>query len=243
MVDVGRAVTPAKRKLDDRELKLEELERRETRPPPGEVNGGHTMAQRTPRASMSPLMHRKKRIRHQTPPTWAQTHAGSRSQTLNHANAEMRKRGPPSINGKQSSVGRQDRASRHASPETTRSVPAAAPPPVESKPESNLGPWEPCITGVRPYEELSRQVADFLFINVVNNNLGGEIANPDIQFEIEAKLGTLIDKDTNERVYRYVTSECLLHDTGRIAFRSSMTEVGTFLRTVPSTVKFISRQC
>jgi hypothetical protein len=88
-----------------------------------------------------------------------------------------------------------------------------------------LGPWEPSITGLKPYEELSRQVADFLFVNVLKTPDMGEITSRGIQFEVEAKLGTLIDRDTNHRISRGVASECVLSDNNRVAFKSSMTEV------------------
>lgn len=71
-------------------------------------------------------------------------------------------------------------------------------------------------------------MADFLFIHVINNQDMQEITSRGIQFEIEAKLGTLIDKDTNQRVDRFVTTECILDDNGRVAFKSSMTEVSAW---------------
>lgn len=82
--------------------------------------------------------------------------------------------------------------------------------------------------GVKPAEEVSKVIADFLFIHVVNGNDIQEVLSRGIEFEIEAKLGTLIDKDTNHRVDRGLESECILQDTGRIAFKSSMTEVSYF---------------
>lgn len=88
-----------------------------------------------------------------------------------------------------------------------------------------LGPWEESVTGEKPYEELTRKVADFLYLNVVINPNMAEIQGLGVQFEIEAKLGTLISKDTNQRVSLPVASECLLQDTGRWSFKSSMTEV------------------
>jgi hypothetical protein len=68
-------------------------------------------------------------------------------------------------------------------------------------------------------------VADFLFLNVINTPDMREISSRGIQFEIEAKLGTLIDRDTNQRVDRGIASECVLMDNSRVAFKSSMTEV------------------
>lgn len=95
---------------------------------------------------------------------------------------------------------------------------------AEPTPADILGPWEATITGVKPYEEISKAIADFLFINVVNASDIQEITGRGIQFEIEAKLGTLIDKDTNHRVQRSLESECILESSSRVAFRSSMTE-------------------
>lgn len=79
------------------------------------------------------------------------------------------------------------------------------------------------MTGAKPYEELTRKVADFLYVNVVSSPNMMEIQQLDVQFEIEAKLGQLISKDTNHRIELPVASECLLLDTGRVTFKSSMT--------------------
>lgn len=72
---------------------------------------------------------------------------------------------------------------------------------------------------------MSKIVADFMFRNVVNGPDMQEIASRGIEIEIEAKLGTLIDKDTNQRVDRFLDSECVLADTNRVAFKSRMNEV------------------
>lgn len=83
------------------------------------------------------------------------------------------------------------------------------------------------MTGVKPSEEIAKSVADFLFIHVINNEDIQEITSRKINFEIEAKLGTLIDKDTNLRVEKGVRTECILRDNGRTAFKSSMNEVSS----------------
>ena len=230
VVDSDRAVTPAKRKLEDRDLSPRELEHREARPPPGEVNGGHIPSNASAsRTSSSPVMPRKKRLRRPQPPIWAQSARSLGNKMPNQANFVLQKRVHAHVNGKQEESIKPNRQSRHASPTTSRPqqgqnrTPAA--PPVETGPQDLLGPWETCITGVKPYEELSHTVADFLFMNVINNEDLQEITSRGIQFEIEAKLGTLIEKDTNHRVDRLLDSECVLHNNGRIAFRSSMTEV------------------
>lgn len=235
-MDIDRAVTPAKRKLEDRDLSPRELEHKESRPPPAEaVNGGHT----TPPFQSRPAVVRKNRVPRTEVPVWAQDARTLRNKMPKNVNFVLQKR-VAHVNGKKDSIGKADglgktdsvgkpeRVSRHTSPETTRSQPTTnkpAPPPVEPGPPDILGPWEPSITGVKPYEEVSRLVADFLFINVVNNEEIKEIMSRGIQFEIEAKLGRLIDKDTNQRVERFLASEGALRDTGRTAFKSTMTEV------------------
>ncbi|KAH7140106.1 putative mRNA capping nucleoside-triphosphatase [Dactylonectria estremocensis] len=223
VIDSDRAVTPAKRKLEDRDLSPRELEHRETRPPPGEVNGGHVPHQARSSHSSSPVMARKKRLRRPAPPIWAQSARSLGKSMPNHANFVLQKRAHVPVNGKHDGSAR---PSRHTSPETTRSHQPShsQPSPAEPGPQDILGPWEASITGVKPYEEMSKTVADWLFINVINNEDMQEITSRGIQFEIEAKLGTLIDKDTNHRVDRLLESECVLHDNARIAFRSSMTE-------------------
>jgi hypothetical protein len=226
-----RAATPAKRKLADRDLSPRELEKNDVRPPPGQVNGSHASLARSSTQPAQPKpapVAVKKRTRHPSVPVWAQMWNQRENRRLHKANFELQKRGPPGVNG--SAPPKADRTSRHPSPEATRTSSTAKERPAEvvvpKGPEDLLGPWEPCIIGVKPYEEIPKAVADFIFIHVVSNPDNGEIMSRNVQFEIEAKLGTLIDKDTNERVDKYVSTECLLQDTGRLAFKSSMTTVG-----------------
>jgi hypothetical protein len=54
----------------------------------------------------------------------------------------------------------------------------------------------------------------------------GEIQSRGVKFEIEAKFGMLIDKNTQQRVELPVQSECVLTEGGNwLGFRSSMTEL------------------
>lgn len=225
-IEPERAVTPAKRKLDDRNLSPKELEHKETRPPPGDLNGSHSSSKQP---SSSPAAAKKRRAHRAQPPIWAQSAYSLGNKMPNHGNFVLQKRVHSHINGKAEGGSKTDRSSRHASPDAPRTslstASKSAPPVAESGPQDILGPWEASITGVKPYEELSKTVADFIFIHVVNNPDIKEITSRGIQFEIEAKLGTLIDKDTNYRVDRLLDTECVLHDTGRVAFKSSMTEV------------------
>lgn len=89
-----------------------------------------------------------------------------------------------------------------------------------------LGPWEPTLSGQKPQEELTKQVADWLYIYVLNHPALGEMQSRGIQFEVEAKLGILVDRDTNHRLRLPVASECILdNDLQGVAFKSTMTPV------------------
>ncbi len=96
-----------------------------------------------------------------------------------------------------------------------------------------LGPWEPSFLNIITYDEVTRRISDFLFQEVVlRDDVGtgpaGSAPGPDAVLEIEAKIGHLIDKNTNDRLRLPVMSECVLDKRNpdlRIQFQSSMTEV------------------
>lgn len=243
-----RANTPAKRKISDRDVDDRSDMRDVRRRQDSGTNG--KAAPTTPhetrpdlggsQASVSPVVQKRKRKprRYDQPPPWAVT-AGSNAK-LKHPGFEFPKRKPhrkPSpANGRPPAVKQE---SRHASPEARRSQPPpAGPPPAaltgpHAEITSILGPWEPTISNLKPLDEINKAVADFLFINVINNPDAGEIAHHRIAYEIEAKLGRVIDRDTNERVSPMVTTECVLDDRGRFGFQSSMTEVSLGDPSVP----------
>ncbi|KAL2151197.1 hypothetical protein VTH82DRAFT_6295 [Thermothelomyces myriococcoides] len=231
-----RAATPAKRKLDDRELQPDELEKRETRPPPFENQNGRTTTT-VPNADASvhrpamPTQTMKKRVVYRTVPPWAQS---LKDRAPAHPNRVLYQPIPhtgPHVNGKTDRpFARSERMqSRHASPEEKRAASSITPVPSMPPDAGNqwglLGPWEASITNSVPQEQFSKAVADFLFQYVILNEDMGEIQSRGVKFEIEAKLGMLIDKDTNQRVRLPVLSECVLSDGGNwLGFRSSMTE-------------------
>ena len=103
--------------------------------------------------------------------------------------------------------------------------------------EEVLGPWEKSITDMEPADEIMRTIADFLFTEIVlRNDVGagpvGGASAPGAVLEIEAKIGQIIDKNTNERLRLPVMTECVVSKNDpnlRIAFKSSMTEVGTVM--------------
>ena len=96
-----------------------------------------------------------------------------------------------------------------------------------------LGPWEPSFLNTIPYDEVTRRISDFLFQEVVlRDDVGtgpaGGRPGPDAVLEIEAKIGHLLDKHTNDRLRLPVMTECVLDKRDpnlRIQFQSSMTEV------------------
>jgi hypothetical protein len=81
--------------------------------------------------------------------------------------------------------------------------------------------FEPSITNKIPYEELTKLVADFLFTEVVLRDDVAEV--PGATLEIEAKVGVLIDKHTDQRVRLPVLTESVLADDVKAKFTSSMT--------------------
>ena len=102
-------------------------------------------------------------------------------------------------------------------------------------PQASLGveptKIEPSILNTIPYEEVTRLVSDFLFTEVVLRDdvgAGPTGGNQGAVLEIEAKLGQLIDKNTNDRLRLPVMSECIISKGDpnlRHSFKSSMTQV------------------
>ena len=86
---------------------------------------------------------------------------------------------------------------------------------------------EPSITNVIPYEDLVRQICDWISYQIA----GKTPPTDDAEFEIEAKLGAIVDRDTKERVRLPVSSEAILDTTqlGQIQFASTMDEVGALI--------------
>lgn len=95
-----------------------------------------------------------------------------------------------------------------------------------------LGHWEPSMLGVEPAEELPTIIMDFLYQQIMSRrDVGvgpaGGAAKLGAIFEIEAKIGQLIDQNTNERLVLPVLNECVVNHNSnlRVKFQSSMTEV------------------
>ncbi|KAJ2980846.1 hypothetical protein NUW58_g6837 [Xylaria curta] len=230
-----RDMTPAKRKIDDRDLRPDEVENQRQPPPPPKMNGNHALSQPP---STSPTMPRKKRVAHGTPPIWAQTgHKRTLGASRNYSIKQLGGNVPSSsasVNGnhrESGQISRVENVSRHASPETTRSTTLSKEEPSQGMAKDPLTfggqpfPWEPTIEASKPIDVISRSIADFFVFNVLQGPNPAELRARGAQFEIEAKLGTIIDKSTNDRVeLRVQAGECVIGEGARIAFRSSMTE-------------------
>ncbi|KAJ3551657.1 hypothetical protein NPX13_g11310 [Xylaria arbuscula] len=229
--------TPAKRKLDERDLRPDEVENQRQPPPPPKLNGNHSLPSQ-PSSTSSPTMARKRRIVHSTGPVWAQsgrkrTLAASRNYSIKQ-HKPVAPSSTTSVNGtypEPSAAIRAEHASRHNSPETARSTTLAREEPNQptAKGSSTFGgqpfPWEPTIENAKPIDFISRSLADFFVFNVLHGPNPAELRSRGATFEIEAKLGTIIDKSTNDRIeLRIQGGECIIGEEARIAFRSSMTE-------------------
>lgn len=181
-----------------------------------EVNGNY---QRALSSTASPQQPPKKRTRYVEPPIWAQSvrkHVGTR--------------GVPKVNGKQhipSSVSAsapvkiETNGHRQPSPLIPQGESVAN----DSDPHASalLGPWETSISGKKPMQEIVKQIADWIFINVIQRDDLGELSSHGVEIEIEAKLGQFIDQGT--RIHFPVTTEAIFAGGGDIRFQSAMTEV------------------
>ena len=211
-----------KRKMDDRKMPAEQhrpSQYPDVKPP---VNGEYRASQSD---TASPKPPPKKRIRYTEPPIWAQS---IKTKTA----FASKNRGPAKLNGKQPEafpttapmVKSETNGNHQVSPAAPGASAINAPP----DPTILLGPWEKSITGSPPIDQTTKKIADFLFTTVVSRSDLGELSSRGVEIEIEAKLGHLIDKQTNVRFEPNVRieTECVLAENSNlIAFRSSMTDV------------------
>lgn len=237
---VERALTPAKRKMDDRDIKDEDLERQEPRPPPF-ANGLHR-----PGSSSRPAaahhsdapMPARRRPRHVQPPIWAVPYDRQR---LKNGNFYLRKPhiNQPQVNGKPKTTNPVPRPeqpdSRHVSPEASRAnvpgpvVTQPSPAPVLPNKPTMLGLWEPTIANIAPLDDMVNSVADFLFVHVVQQSELTKLhGQKGFHFEIEAKLGFLAGQGGERfRFQPPLSSEAVLDPYANYApsFVSDMDEV------------------
>jgi polynucleotide 5'-triphosphatase len=208
-IDNGRSATP-KRKMDDREVSAPAIT-------PQIPNG---VLPKQPTITPSPQQPARKRVRYTEPPIWAQSFT---KRVKNNGGPQSKNR---PVNGiLVDRAGQPQQVNGNPQASTLSSRPIHQNTQDDLRGNGPLGAWEPSIIGTRPYEEVSKLVADWLFLNVVSRPDAGELAGRGVEIEIEAKLGQLINKDTNERFFLPVQSECILAENGRVGFHSTMTEV------------------
>ncbi|ESZ91092.1 hypothetical protein SBOR_8525 [Sclerotinia borealis F-4128] len=205
-----------KRKMEDREISFEAPQRVEQDDVKPQINGDYRS---NSVATPSPQQPAKKRFRYTEPPIWARSAKGikglGRKTNGRQLTPQPSAQVPPATLIKQESNG-----VRQASP--------AIPRPVAGNDydcDGPLGPWEPSISGRKPPAEMTRLVADFLFRHVVSREDTRELVSRGVEVEIEAKLGQLVSKETNQRLNLPIRSETVLMDNQFIAFKSTMTEV------------------
>lgn len=195
-------------------------------------------------ASGSAQQPTRKRPRHDEPPIFARK--AGRSTSNSPLLPNKRQNGPKSgASIKQEPHDTKSALSQASVPATIKEEPNGHLPPLiiqdvalsKAQPElagmGPLGPWEPSILNLIPSEEVTRIISDFLFTQVVlREDVGAGPAGggpgQGAVLEIEAKIGQLIDKNTNDRLRLPVMSECVVSKDDpslRVTFKSSMTEV------------------
>jgi len=97
-----------------------------------------------------------------------------------------------------------EKATASVSPQQSAKVLAAQSPSrsnsvVATIPRDGEVEMEPSITNILPSEELTRFISDFIFVNLNEEGLDN--------LEIEAKLGRIIDVNTNDRIRLPVQTE------------------------------------
>ena len=174
-------------------------------------------------SSTTPPRRGRKRTRHTEPPIYARR--ASRSNPTVPSGRQPPVKKTPMVKAESSIANTPSLPTTVNTPSTNGSLlpPAAL----------EVGPtkMEPSILNTIPYEEVTRLVSDFLFTEVVLRDdvaAGSAGANQGAVLEIEAKLGQLIDKNTNDRLRLPVMSECIISKGDpnlRHIFKSSMTQV------------------
>lgn len=184
---------------------------------------------------LAPSKPRKRR--REDPPIWAQSSRGLRESNPflarnKHSPGTVV---PPSKSARSTEKPQNILNSKQSPPiaEANGHTDAANGLPLPSSQSGLLGAWEPTILNEIPSEEVTRIVSDFLYTEVVMRDGvgvapagGGKIEGAVL--EIEAKVGQIIDKNTDERLRLPVMTECVLDKSEpsvRTIFRSSMTEV------------------
>ena len=114
---------------------------------------------------------------------------------------------------------------------SVKAVQSHVPPPAPTIPESQTNGHIPVSTdaflpfilgGKRAQQQMTKYVADWLFLNVVNRDDYGDLTRHGVEIEIEAKLGQVNELDSDMRLQIAAATECALRDGKRVGFKSAM---------------------
>lgn len=196
---LSRELAPGKRVVDESMQKSHQTQTQVSplmsveRPPPGSVDSG--------------TIPRPKRHAH-GPPAWAIRAAPQRIVCVKRdGRASM----DPSISRALDGDG--------SSKQVGRPSPTIVPRLTNGHPESS---WDCSITGDRPYDEVTRELCDFLHAFVVAND--GWRSLEGVKLEIEAKIGMLFDDVTKTRLALPVRTETVVDRAAvDVRFKSSIT--------------------
>lgn len=190
-------------------------------------NMDSTKLKRRAESPAAPQDQKKVKVQPTGPPVWARLHPTNpgyhRQRQLYPRMGEVPE---PVVDNKavsQPPTQVSDQASTHAPVETEA---------VSKKVKTTeiLGvPWELSVTGTLPADHLMHHVAEFLYITMLSHPDLGAGGSKDGALEIEAKVGTLVDKNENDRLKLPVTTPCALHEgfsKSHVRFESFITEVG-----------------
>lgn len=209
-------------------------------PVPADDYGKQTLPQKRAAESTPEPAHPAKRAkkRYAEPPIWARF---SKSNPRYGNNAQSLAP-PPQQQVKKPSPRPQPRPSPQQAPSTNEHAPPpavtngtpSAPPPSGTVPNvhNRLGPWESNINNVQLMNDVLKEVGDFLFMHATRQDLGtGDVRHGVL--EVEAKLGTLLERRSMQRINCMSATNMVLDhrltSKGDIRFESFMTEVRSTL--------------
>ncbi|KAH7563476.1 hypothetical protein BM1_00523 [Bipolaris maydis] len=175
-----------------------------------------------------------KRKRHDPKPIWAYREGEELPPELKQLQEQQRQqsRPPPTVAQPQPHAQPPPQAHPQPRPQPSPMVernghPSSekgAPPPGTAVRELS-GFERPISNDAQIYDDVSRNVCDFIWNTAVNNEVvRSAIADPRVQLEVEARWGQIIDKQTDQRLRGFWRTETVLNtDVLEVKFESTMT--------------------
>lgn len=166
-----------------------------------------------------------KRRKHETPPVWAQRFDRSKEKVYTGPRLAMPLRSQPAAPSAtiQRSVTPADIKIEHKTEQKVNGRQPTPPAgPDRSWQQELPRGWEPNFDTIVPHNDIVMEIADRIFDNIVECPFQLPEGS---KWEIEAKLGHLIDQNTGERLILPIRSECVLDPgwvPGNVRFDSKM---------------------